>query len=173
MERSAPPYARPPCPLQRGLNRDRGETPGLTPKGDYMTEPDNLIEAPKSPNLAGVAESSVEAMIAAGKYTEEEADQLRGFASDLSAGMQSMQDAMDPFIGLFDARLEAQEKALQEILVVLQQQEKDLQAFETWAKDTFRKEVAESFLEFADLCERHGMHIPEHWRANLQKVAGQ
>lgn len=150
------PYARPPRPPDR----------------DYMAEPDNLIEAPPAADFSGAMDKMMKDMIEGGDYSEEEREQLRGLSEYFGEGMQNLQDAMAPFVGVFDARLEGQEKALKELIAIVDQQEKDLKAFETWATDTFRREVAESFLEFADLCERHGMHIPEHWRANLQKVAG-
>lgn len=138
-----------------------------------MPEPDNLIEAPRSPDMGGAIKDMIEQTIEARPdMTPEDEEFLRGMADDLESGLAHVQEAMEPFIGVFDSRLEAQEKALKEIAAIIEQQERDLKAFEVWAKDTFRREVAESFLEFADLCERHGMHIPEHWRANLQKVAG-
>ena len=139
-----------------------------------MTEPDNLIEAPPKMDMGGVVKDMIEQSIASRPdMTPEDEEFLRNMAEDLETGLANVQAAMEPFIGVFDARLEAQEKALKELIGIVDQQQKDFVAFEVWAKDTFRREVAESFLEFADLCERHGMHIPEHWRANLQQAAGQ
>ena len=137
-----------------------------------MTEPDNFIEAPKVPDMANAIGDLMDKLIDSEDLTEEDKARLLELKDTFGEGMQNLQDAMEPFVGVFDARLEAQEKALRELIKIVDKQQKDLEAFEDWAKNTLRPEIAGSFLEFADLCEGHGMPIPPIWRANLQKVAG-